>query len=313
MRQWQAAMPREPTYLLDATIDERNITVKFFRTILTLALVTSVMGCMGAPEDDLYAAPAESAGAVDLNGGWLAEEAEVGMATASPLPAFGQSDRSGDVFTTAVRYCDANFDCNSACDCVNGTCQPDGFGPPPEGDYCAQPPQRACSSSGDCRSGCNCVIKGICRPGGFSPQPPADYCAQPPPDAYEYNDAPNSATSYLGSPQLGHNFHEPGDVDWILVYFGSAMTATFETYNLTNGANTYLAVYSYNYATGQLGAQVGANDDVCGFWWSPSCWASRVVVGVPANSVYAIQVSDINDGPQSVYDQNAPGYAFRIY
>jgi hypothetical protein len=288
--------------------------VTFFRTILTLALATAVMGCLGAPEDDLYAAPAESAGAVDMNEDWPTEEEHVGAATASALPPAGQPDSSGDVFTTAVRYCSREFDCNNACDCIisSWTCQPDGFGPPPEGDYCAQPPQRACSSDGNCRSACDCV-SGICQPDGFGPPPPADYCAQPPPDAYEYNDSYNSATAYLGSPQLGHNFHEPGDVDWILVYFGSAMTATFETYNLTNGANTYLAVYSYNYATGQLGAQAGANNDICGFWWSPSCWASRVVVSVPANSVYAIQVSDYNGSPQSVYDQNAPGYAFRIY
>jgi hypothetical protein len=287
--------------------------VKFFRTILTLALVNSVMGCLGAPEDDPYATPAaEPAGAVDVTSAWLMEEEEVGVAEPSAIPAIGQPDSSGDVVTTAVRYCGAEFDCNSACDCINGTCQPDGFGPPPEGDYCAQPPQRACSSSSQCRSACDCV-NGTCQPDGFGPPPEGDYCAQPPPDAYEYNDSYNSATAYLGSPQLGHNFHEPGDVDWILVYFGSAMTATFETYSLTNGANTYLAVYSYNYVTGQLGALVGSNDDVCGFWWAPTCWASRVVVGVPANSVYAIQVSDINGSPQSVYDQNAPGYAFRIY
>lgn len=213
--------------------------------------------------------------------------------------------------TLQVRYCDEEFDCNTACACISGTCQPDGFGPPPPAGYCEQPPQRACSSGSDCRSSCVCN-GGTCQPDGFGPLPPPDYCAQPPPDAYEYNDGYTSATHYLGSPQTGHTFHERGDTDWVLVYFGSAMTATFETYNLS-GSNTYLQVYVYNYTTGQLGSQVGANDDVCGYWWSPSCWASRVVVSVPANSVYAARITNTSDGGRTVYDQNAPRYNFRIY
>jgi hypothetical protein len=294
----------------------------FLRIILTLSLATSALGCLQAPEDGQYSNPAaEEAQASDMaRDPWMetadedpwAEEEDVSAGQApragSAVDTLGGSD---DVFTTAVRYCNEEFHCNTACDCINGTCQPDGFGPSPPGEYCAQPPQRACSSYSDCRSACACV-NGFCQPDGFGPFPPGDYCVQPPPDAYEYDDYHSYASHYPGSPQTGHNFHERGDVDWILVYFGYAMTATFETYNLS-GSNTYLVVYSYNYATGQLGAQVGANDDMCGFWWSPSCWASRVMLSVPANSVYAIQVSNTNDGGRSVYDQNAPSYDFRIY
>ena len=264
------------------------------RTIFTLALVTLLMACLDVAEESHYLDP-------------TAQEADAPGAAGEP-----RTEAAGDVFTEAVRYCSEHFDCNSACACTNGTCQPDGFGPPPEGDYCAQPPKRACSSSSNCRSSCVCA-GGFCQEDGFGPFPEGDYCARPLPDAYESNDSYTSPTSYLGSPQTGHNFHDPGDEDWILVYFGSAMTATFETDNNVNGANTYLEVYSYNYATGQLGAPAGANDDKCGFWWSSTCWGSRVVASVPANSVYAIRVSNTTDDGRSVYDQNAPGYSFRIY
>jgi hypothetical protein len=222
----------------------------FLRIVLTFALATSTLGCLDGIEDAQYSDPAvEAAQASDMAREPWTETALAG---------------SDGVFATAVRYCDEEFDCNTACACINSTCQPDGFGPPPPPEACSQPPQRACTSSSQCRSACACA-NGFCQPDGFGPSPPGDYCAQPPPDAYEYDSQYTNASHYPGSPQTGHNFHEPGDVDWILVYFGYAMIATFETYNLS-GSNTHLTVYSYNYATGQLGAPVGANDDVCGFW-----------------------------------------------
>ena len=273
------------------------------RTVLTLTLVTSALGCLGAPEDVQYSNPAaEEAQASDMGPDQQTERED------EDQWAVGGSD---DVFTATVRYCGAEFDCSTACSCINGTCQPDGFGPPPPAGYCAQPPQRACSSISNCRSGCGCG-NGFCQYNGFGPYPPADYCAQPPPDAYEYDDVHTNASSYVGSPQTGHNFHDRGEVDWILVYFANSVTATFETYNLS-ASDTYLEVYSYNYATRQLGARVGFNDNVCGTWWAPSCLASRVVLSVPGNSVYAIKVRNLNEDGRSVYDQNAPSYSFRIY
>jgi hypothetical protein len=153
-----------------------------------------------------------------------------------------------------------------------------------------------------------------------------DTCAQPPPDAfeahdvYENDDIHNRTTNYMGVPQIGHTFHDRGDVDWILVYFGQAMTATFETYDLAGGANTSVEVYAYNfnpyplpYGSSQLGALVGANDDVCGYWYLPQCQASRVVVSVPANSIYAIRINNTSDASRRIYSQEAPSYDFWIH
>ncbi len=228
-------------------------------------------------------------------------------------------ESKGDGATFAPRYCNEAFQCNRACACISGTCQPDGFGPPASPAFCATPPQRACGGASNCRAGCACSGS-ICQPDGFGPPVSPDTCAQPPPDAYEDNDIHNRASNYMGSPQTGHNFHDRGDNDWILVYFGQAMTATFVTENLADGANTSVEVYAYDYnpypapyGSSQLGALVGANDDVCGYWYWPQCQASQVVVSVPANSIYAIRITNTNDGARKIYDQQAPSYDFRIY
>jgi hypothetical protein len=257
------------------------------------------------------------AGCLDVSGmeehSMLDEQVAQGDVThEESMASFAASEPGFEI--EAVRYCGTGFDCNTFCDCINGTCQPDGFGPPPEGDACAVPPQRACSSSAQCRgaSGCAC-IGGFCQGAGAGPPPEGDLCAQAPPDVYEDNDDHVSlATPYLGSPQA-HNFDDGEDVDWIRVSFGSAKTATFETYNLSNFANTYIRVYVYNPATGSTGALVKENDDLCGFWWEPSCWASRAVVSVPANSTYAVRIHNTHGASQSIYDPHAPGYTFRVY
>jgi len=282
------------------------------RFVFLVIIGVSLAGCLDGSGMAEHAMLSEQ-----MAGGDVTHEESVPSSTAGSEP-----DDSGFEMIEAVRYCgttsvDPNFDCNTFCECIGGTCQPDGFGPPPEGDACATPPQRACSSNAQCRTlnGCGC-IGGFCQPNGFGPPPEGDICAQPPPDAYEGSSNDNDvsrATSYLSSPQTGHNFDKLEDVDWIRVSFGSARTATFETYNISNFANTYIKVYVYNPVTKQTGALVGQNDDLCGFWWEPSCWASRVVISVPANSAYAIRVHNTADAGRSIYDPQAPGYAFRIY
>lgn len=231
----------------------------------------------------------------------------------------GDDESKGGAATFVPRYCSEAFQCNITCDCISGTCQPDGFGPPSSPAYCAAPPHRACTIGSDCRAGCACA-GGFCAPDGFGPAVSPDTCAQPPPDAFEDNDIHNRATNYLGAPQIGHTFHDRGDIDWILVYFGQAMTATFETYNLAGGANTSVEVYAYDfnpyplpYGSSQLGALVGANDDVCWSWYLPQCQASQVVVSVPADSIYAIRINNTNDASRRIYSQEAPSYDFWIH
>lgn len=204
------------------------------------------------------------------------------------------------------RYCAGENDCDSGCACQANQCVPDGFGPThPD---CGTPPRRECSTGADCRSSCICSA-GYCAPDGFSP--PSPYCHLPPPDAYENNNTASQFTAYPGHPLTGFNFHELGDVDWLAVYFGGAMTATFETYNVQSGANTYLEVFTY--VNGGPGALVAANDDVCSVWYNPACLASRVSLSVPANSAYFIRIRNLNDTAHNVYQQSPPTYDFRIY
>ena len=215
---------------------------------------------------------------------------------------------AGEVAVTesalTYRYCtDGSVDCDSGCTCTANQCVPNGFGPThPD---CGAPPRRECSTGADCRSSCICSA-GYCAPNGFSP--PSPYCHLPPPDAYEDNNAATQFTAYPGYPLTGFNFHQLGDLDWLAVYFSSAMTATFETYNVQNGANTYLEVF-----TNPNAAPIIAHDDVCTVWYNPACLASRVTLNVPANSVYYIRVSNLNYTAHNVYQQSAPTYDFRIY
>lgn len=149
------------------------------------------------------------------------------------------------------------------------------------------------------------------------PPPPPNVCEVPAtprvPDNFETDDTLAAASHYLGSTQAGRNFHAYGNEDWILVYFATAGTHTFETLNLTYQANTQLDVYRINAATGQIQFYAGGNDDVCGNTLNPQCKASRVVLSVPANSVYAARVRELS--PVSDYNDYVPanGYDFRIF
>lgn len=204
------------------------------------------------------------------------------------------------------RYCSSNLDCGGNCMCDANQCVPNGFGP--ANPDCGAPPVRECTTGADCRSGCICS-SGTCQSNGFSP--PNPYCHLPPPDAYEYDNTAASFSSYTGTPQTGHNFHELGDEDWVAVYFGVAGAATFETYNLRGGADTYIEVYTY--AAGAPGTLVASNNDVCTIWYHQPCKASKVTVNVPADSGYYVRVRNLNDSAHNVYNQTAPGYDLRIY
>ena len=221
-------------------------------------------------------------------------------------PARGEALTESESSRT-YRSCGSWLDCpSSACMCSANQCVPTGVAPPhPD---CGASPRRECGTGADCRSGCSCSA-GFCAPDGVSPSSPN--CHLPPPDAYEDNNTAARFTAYPGSPLTGFSFHELGDVDWIAVYFGGAMTAKFETYNLQSGANTYLEVYAYS--NGTAGALVASNDDICSVPNNGACKASRVTLSVPANSAYYVRIRNMNSGAHNVYLQSPPKYDFRIY
>lgn len=222
-------------------------------------------------------------------------------------------EQVGEARQALVRYCTSDLECNSACECdlTIGQCKPDGFGPPPEGDYCSLPPQRACTTSANCRSGCSCT-GGFCRDSGgnFS-----NTCAKPPPDSYEADNSSQTAQGYLGSPQTGHTFHDVGDADWVVVYVASAMQVTFETYNLVGGADPKMELYAYNASTGAAGSLLATNDNRCPFDWpyDMTCLNSRIVRSVPAQSAFFIRIQNMSVGSHNLYNQTAPGYSLRIF
>jgi hypothetical protein len=203
------------------------------------------------------------------------------------------------------RYCTSQLNCAPGCMCSGNQCIEDGFGGSPD---CSAPPQRTCTTHADCRSMCDCW-NGVCQPDMFGPQ--YSLCHLPPPDTYETDNTPAQAKNYLGSPQTGKNFHELGDEDWTLVYFGVAGVAKFETYNLTNNADTYLEVFKYS--NGTAGTPVGFKDNVCTTWNNSQCLASKVTLSVPAKSLYLVRVTNKNSYSHNEYNQVAPGYSLRIY
>lgn len=246
-------------------------------------------------EDSLDAALAEELGESDTNVD----------ASAEPWTPDGEKPLTSPVDEIPVGLaCTQNNDCNSACDCVGGTCVPDGFGPPAPGYVCDQPPQRACNSDASCQSGCVCS-GGYCEPDGFSPANPD--CHISPPDSFEYDNTwQNWNPAY--TPQQ-HNLHSTTDEDWTAVYFGYAGTYRFETTGLNMGADTVLEVYRYVNGKGPL---AGSNDDIGGAWWLPDSKGSRVTIAVPADSAYLIRVD--NKSPASMYTDSYeyPRYTLRI-
>lgn len=211
----------------------------------------------------------------------------------------------GGMQTASVRYCSSTYNCRPQCVCSSGTCVPDGFGPPPEGDYCSQPPVRSCSSSSNCRSGCTCS-SGTCRSTGS-----ATDCHLPLVDAYEADNTYSQAKAYTGTPQYAHNFHRNGDEDWVLVYMGTAGTVVFETFDVVElTADTHLRVYQYQ--NGMPGTLVGSNDDICGYYWLASCQASRVVLNVAANTAYYVRITNAATVDYREYDASYPSYSLRI-
>jgi hypothetical protein len=239
--------------------------------------------------------------------GDVGEDATAGQNTEAQLV-----NAAEQALTQACSSSTSHLDCNFGCVCANGACElgpGPHFGPIPPPEFCTQPPQRACTTAASCRGGCTCS-GGYCEPDGFSP--PAPDCHLPPPDAYESDNLDSQASYYLGVPQTGRTFHELGDVDWVLVYFANAAQASFETYDLVGRADTSLQVYQADVTTGSLGALADSSSTTCTAV-PVSCTPAKVTLNVPADSAYFIRVENKNETSHNVYNQEDPGYSFRIY
>lgn len=216
-----------------------------------------------------------------------------------------------EALEAGLRSCTKQNDCLEVCDCSQGKCVPDGFGPPPPADLCDQAPTRACSSAADCQSGCKCT-GGKCKDDGIGAVNPS--CHLPPPDAFEVDDTWTKWKAY-GGPQI-HNFHHTGDEDWVMVYFATAGKVNVRTMNLRWGTDTYLEVYKFLTSpkpNGALGPRVGFSDDIGGQWFDPDSKASRVDVTVAAGSAYLIRV--VNKTSQSTFDgmYDLPTYTLNMW
>jgi hypothetical protein len=214
----------------------------------------------------------------------------------------------------ALRSCTSNLNCAGGCECTMGYCGPDGFSPPTPQAICDAPPQRHCSSQADCVTGCTCVSNS-CAYSGFSP--PIN-CLASPPDGFESDDTHQTASSYLGTPQLKHTFHRLGDVDWILVATPANQVMTVDAYNLVastlgNFPQIRIEIYNYNYANRSLGTLIGSTQSLICNNITPACFVFRATANVTAGSVYAVKVIDRRTGPLNNYDVAGPSYDLKMY
>ena len=124
---------------------------------------------------------------------------------------------------------------------------------------------------------------------------PVIFGVSPAGDAYEPDNTADQATliSTDGASQT-HNFHVPGDEDWVRFEATVGISYTIETGNLGPGSDTVLYLYDTDGAT-----ELARNDDF------GDTLASRILWQAPANGTYFIRVHHYNPsamGPDTVYD-----------
>ena len=207
-----------------------------------------------------------------------------------------------------LRSCSTSLDCVSGCNCSGGICVP-GAGPTPPAGYCDQAPVRACTTSSECASGCNCTSN-VCVASASSP---TANCLVAPLDGYESDNTHTSATSYMGTPQLNHTFHNRLDIDWVLVATPVNQVLTVEAYNLRNNVIAQLDLYAYDYATRTRGALLATTQS----WVCPDltseCRRYRVTANVVAGGVYAVRLVDRADTPAGSDWRPTPTYDLKMY
>ncbi|AGC43340.1 hypothetical protein MYSTI_02011 [Myxococcus stipitatus DSM 14675] len=210
--------------------------------------------------------------------------------------------------TSELRTCNTYLDCRSGCGCISGVCAT-AIGPPPPAGYCDVPPVRACTTGADCTNGCLCSNNVCVNDGGFSP--PAN-CLLAPADSYESDNSHTSATSYVGTPQLNHNFHRAGDQDWVLGATNINMLMTVEIYNLRNVGGLRVELYAYNYDTRTLGTLLASTSSLVCSDIAQHCMKFKVSTNV-APGVYAVKVVDTRNVPAGSDWRPTPTYDLKWY
>jgi hypothetical protein len=134
-----------------------------------------------------------------------------------------------------------------------------------------------------------------------------------PPDAFESDNTHQTASSYLGTPQIHHTFHLLGDVDWIAVATPVNQVMTVDAYNLGNNATIRIEIYNYDYPNRRLGTLIGSTQKLICNLTHPACFVYRATANVTAGSVYMVKVIDRRTGPLGDYDLYAPYFDLRMY
>ncbi|MBZ4330368.1 hypothetical protein NR800_21430 [Corallococcus interemptor] len=207
-----------------------------------------------------------------------------------------------------LRSCSSILDCVSGCTCGSGLCVP-GPGPTPPAGYCDQAPVRACTTSSQCAAGCACTGS-VCV---ASPSNPSANCLVAPPDGYESDNTHTSASSYLGTPQLNHTFHNRLDIDWVLVATPVNQVLTVEAYNLRDNVQAQLDLYAYDYATRTRGALLATTQSKVCADFTPTCQRYRVTANVVAGGVYAVRLVNRADTPAGSDWRPTPTYDLKMY
>lgn len=116
------------------------------------------------------------------------------------------------------------------------------------------------------------------------------------PDQYEPDDTMDTATLINIFEIQHHNFHQPGDQDWVKFYATAGMTYVVETFNLSYNSDTYIYLYD---SSGNLLAE---NDDYNGL-------ASRIEWTCQQDGYYYVMVRHFSS---STYGDGTD-YWIRVY
>ncbi|MBN8465494.1 hypothetical protein JYJ95_03170 [Corallococcus exiguus] len=239
---------------------------------------------------------------------WSAAALALFVVGCGPVEGTAQEPESLATQESGLRTCSTDLDCVSGCGCNSGQCV-SVVGPPPPAGYCDQAPVRACMTSSDCASGCNCTGS-VCVASASSP---SVNCLVAPPDGYESDNTHTSASSYMGTPQLNHTFHNRLDIDWVLVATPVNQVLTVEAYNLRNSMTAQLDLYAYDYATRTRGALLATTQSTVCSQITPACNMYRVTANVVAGGVYAVRLVNRADTPAGSDWRPTSAYDLKMY
>lgn len=102
-------------------------------------------------------------------------------------------------------------------------------------------------------------------------------------DQYEGSDSDHTNAPYIDTNERQlHNFHRPGDEDWVRIYAWEGNTYVFHTYDLGSAADTYLYLYAEDGST-----VLASNDDT-------GALASQLIWTAPNTGTYYLRIRQWN-------------------